>query len=888
MSFKIVKERVDGDDDSDGNGAPSPMDGDDGSRTSAEVESGSHDAPPASAPGSESTQHVGEGGEDDGSGDEEGSKGDLIGRFLSRRGGMGGDGEEDERERDSGGKGTGAPSPGDCPRDAAAEGAGDYRPPPRPEACPKMTSKERARYLTMARIVGRAGHDEPFECRAVSLDLPPVGGERPELAELGIELADHPFLPMPQLKRLAPGSPILREVPEEWFRSTLWDASVPTTGEGVCVASVESERSMAFWPRNAAECEDWISRQAQPRKTTKVEVLLVRTSEVEVSGSGGRVCRLVTLWMPPGTDQRLGIIVRDSHAYGVPKVDSVQPDSPVLKCIPEEFRNSGYLIAAAGSAKTGYVTPRTVRDFVRLVNNSRQIVATPARAPCHAHRVVRVRLDLLLVNPRQSAAVRRPARPAIQLGSSALPRPQDDGRSFLFKEWQRGLAALVEYKRQHGHFRVDPTEYSPLASWVQAQRRLRMFNMLAPAKVEQLDKTGFFWVEEEMSNGSGGDSKEDIIRTPSWEESYESLLQFKGRAGVLPESGSLHDWLEIQREGIDSLAPDRIVKLIVLGADLGLPQKMLGELGVSVNDECGRSGKESSDYLRPWKGQSGAEPSKSERTEPNIDIDELAECVINNMKSKLSAETKLPKRKVQRLVQQILAKSLAMSSQSSGNKRALIVSENGELTNAPPAKRTKCEEIPEAGAPTKGYNFKRRMEAAKVLAPKFNTDGNDIDEIAWVPTEEDTSSRWAEDAKNLRAMLLAITKANPERAAKAVRTVLKKNDPFKEKLMPLIETMVNAGKEEDDKDLILFGIKASIAHHSHGKGTRVASGEMFVKTVVTACLFAIVKYRVEVADTRLVKLIGTPSHQIKEARARVQEMLENNTQGSEKKRSHSR
>jgi hypothetical protein len=50
---------------------------------------------------------------------------------------------------------------------------------------------------------------------------------------------------------------------------------------------------------------------------------------------------------------------------------------------------------------------------------------------------------------------------------------------------------------------------------------------------------------------------------PAWDHHFAAVVQFKGKCGVFPKSGYLHDWIQEQRAA--SLSPERIDKLNKLG-----------------------------------------------------------------------------------------------------------------------------------------------------------------------------------------------------------------------------------------------------------------------------------------------------------------------------------
>jgi hypothetical protein len=72
----------------------------------------------------------------------------------------------------------------------------------------------------------------------------------------------------------------------------------------------------------------------------------------------------------------------------------------------------------------------------------------------------------------------------------------------------------------------------------------------------------------------------------SWDERYEAVVRFLDRCGALPAPGNLRDWIEEQKEAIQHLSPERVVKLYELGIDLNLPREKLQELGIHVEEDA--------------------------------------------------------------------------------------------------------------------------------------------------------------------------------------------------------------------------------------------------------------------------------------------------------------
>jgi hypothetical protein len=77
---------------------------------------------------------------------------------------------------------------------------------------------------------------------------------------------------------------------------------------------------------------------------------------------------------------------------------------------------------------------------------------------------------------------------------------QLDGLGFVWESeytdrWERMYAALVAYRRRHGHCRVStlsPTD-SKLGNWVRTQRGMHRKGTLDPERFRRLDRLGFTW-----------------------------------------------------------------------------------------------------------------------------------------------------------------------------------------------------------------------------------------------------------------------------------------------------------------------------------------------------------------------------------------------------------
>jgi len=196
-----------------------------------------------------------------------------------------------------------------------------------------------------------------------------------------------------------------------------------------------------------------------------------------------------------------------------------------------------------------------------------------------------------------------------------------------------------------------------------------------------------------------------------------------------------------------------------------------------------------------------------------------------------------------------------------------IASDSNEATNS--------SSIPHSKRP----RVEIRLDAAKILSPRLfqGSAGEKIDFMAWKSTDKLVQRTAAlEDTKDLRAMLFAISKGDINRAGMMLSKFLcdKSNEHLKDMVFQAIKSK---NEYSNLSDFILAGIKDSISHHSLGDGTRAIAAETFVKNVVVACLFRIVKDGAHFTNAALSKAIGVTFHQVTIARTQVQKLLETNS-----------
>mmetsp|Transcript_9128 Transcript_9128/g.20622 ORF Transcript_9128/g.20622 Transcript_9128/m.20622 type:complete len:194 (-) Transcript_9128:236-817(-) len=161
-----------------------------------------------------------------------------------------------------------------------------------------------------------------------------------------------------------------------------------------------------------------------------------------------------------------------------------------------------------------------------------------------------------------------------------------------------------------------------------------------------------------------------------------------------------------------------------------------------------------------------------------------------------------------------------------------------------------------------------RSEAAKGIAPQFAS-RYDVNSMDWVTTANAVgNSQVSKDHGDLRAMLLAISRADPNRAANAIKSFLsdKSNKEVKNGVLTYFQ------QTDVTNQLIVDGIRESISHHN-ARGTRTLAAETFVKNVSSACLFEIVKKEKHVNNQTLTSMIGLTWRQLNGERDRAKHQI---------------
>ena len=106
--------------------------------------------------------------------------------------------------------------------------------------------------------------------------------------------------------------------------------------------------------------------------------------------------------------------------------------------------------------------------------------------------------------------------------------------------------------------------------------------------------------------------------------------------------------------------------------------------------------------------------------------------------------------------------------------------------------------------------------------------------------------------------MCAIANGNLDRCARALVVYIEGMPDLREKVLDGINK-----KTEDLNQLIVDGIKVSVAHHTKSAGgNRHVAEETFVKNVVVASVFKIVKEGHKICKADLIKSIGASRNQI--------------------------
>ena len=164
--------------------------------------------------------------------------------------------------------------------------------------------------------------------------------------------------------------------------------------------------------------------------------------------------------------------------------------------------------------------------------------------------------------------------------------------------------------------------------------------------------------------------------------------------------------------------------------------------------------------------------------------------------------------------------------------------------------------------------------AANALAPRFLC-RSDVNDKNWESsTASFHTSTTTRDAKDLRAVIMSISRANPVRAGSAIVRFLKDKSNFLVKQRVIKAIRFEIDPDADACKLIVSGIKKSIKHHTIQQGgSRTYPAETFVKNVTAASLFDIVKLKSNISQAAISRLIGATTHQIGLAHSLVKDLL---------------
>jgi len=278
--------------------------------------------------------------------------------------------------------------------------------------------------------------------------------------------------------------------------------------------------------------------------------------------------------------KKLGMVLDNNAASGMPELKRLTPDSPIRHQIPMEFQQ-GCCIGYLKSDIIGHVQPTTAQECVELITKSK------------AGRLTSVKMEMLLV---QTNVASQPLPiPLVNLPNNRLSSGNTSGPSLkvppkkpntnsFYRDWRKPYKALVDYKKQHGNCNVPPSHNPQLAHWIWEQRQKKTQKKLNACRVDHLNEIGFDWTggysfsTQRSTAVDGAFSKQSIAAqsTPEWEARYEALVRFKNRCGFFPASGDLHEWIERQKEAVDCISQGRVQKLVEIGLDL--PSESLEKL----------------------------------------------------------------------------------------------------------------------------------------------------------------------------------------------------------------------------------------------------------------------------------------------------------------------
>ena len=170
----------------------------------------------------------------------------------------------------------------------------------------------------------------------------------------------------------------------------------------------------------------------------------------------------------------------------------------------------------------------------------------------------------------------------------------------------------------------------------------------------------------------------------------------------------------------------------------------------------------------------------------------------------------------------------------------------------------------------------KREEAYKILAPRFSVK-NPLDDLEWRKGPKDVRSNLtSRDMKDLQATLYGISRGDPNRAAKAYTRFLEQpeNGQVKERVLHLM-----SDNDIQMEQMVMNGIRSSIAHHTISRGSRTTAAETFVKNVCCAAVFDAAKIDKEkdpISRPQIMQILGTTREQVNGAFESAKRLIKEN------------
>ena len=156
-----------------------------------------------------------------------------------------------------------------------------------------------------------------------------------------------------------------------------------------------------------------------------------------------------------------------------------------------------------------------------------------------------------------------------------------------------------------------------------------------------------------------------------------------------------------------------------------------------------------------------------------------------------------------------------------------------------------------------------------VLAPSFSKVVND-DKMDWAVSNKTVSkSTLFYDSQDLNTLLMAISRANPDRAGKALSQLL--SDKANVRVKNIVEESFSSSSKSTSNvnQFIIDGIRESINHHTTSSGTRTIAEETFLKNVALTCVFVMEQTGEDISNNALEETLSISRHQLSLARETV-------------------